>query len=416
MRSKKAVMGFVLLAVLATALAYRKFTGPGTDGFLRISGNIEATDIDLSFKIPGRIADRSVEEGEFIRAGQAVARLDEIQLSQEAALRRAEAEAYHAVLRELLAGARPEEVRGAEAAVAQTEAGLAELLAGSRLQEIAAQQAVLDSAQAELERQTGEYTRQKSLYEKDVISRREFEASQGVLKTAAAREREAQERLKLLLEGPRPEQIEQARQAVTQSRERLALLLKGPRPEAVDQAQARLEQARQALAVAETRLAYARIVSPIDGIVLSENLRAGMYAAAGTPVITVGDLSNVWLRGFISETDLGRVKMGQRVHVTADTYPGKVYQGRVSFISSQAEFTPKSVQTEKERVRLVYRIKIQVPNPDLELKPGMPADAEIILDSAAPQLTRERSPNGGQSSVDPAALRLKNGARAGGEG
>jgi HlyD family secretion protein len=130
--------------------------------------------------------------------------------------------------------------------------------------------------------------------------------------------------------------------------------------------------------VAETRLSYTTVIAPIGGVVLSENLEAGMYAAPGTPVVTVGDLVNLWLRAYISETDLGRVKLGQRVWVTTDTYPGKRYDGRVSFIASQAEFTPKNVQTEKERVKLVYRVKIDIQNPNMELKPGMPADAVIL--------------------------------------
>ena len=95
--------------------------------------------------------------------------------------------------------------------------------------------------------------------------------------------------------------------------------------------------------------------------------------------MTVGDLEHPWLRAYIDETDLGRVKVGQRARVSTDTYRGKVYDGRVSFIASQAEFTPKSVQTAKERVKLVYRIKVEIANPNMELKPGMPADAEIVL-------------------------------------
>ena len=101
----------------------------------------------------------------------------------------------------------------------------------------------------------------------------------------------------------------------------------------------------------------------------------------GTPVITVGDLKKVWLRGYINETDLGRVKVGQKVRVTTDTYPDRIYRGLISFIASQAEFTPKNVQTKKERVKLVYRIKVDIPNPNLELKPGMPADAKILLET-----------------------------------
>ncbi len=102
--------------------------------------------------------------------------------------------------------------------------------------------------------------------------------------------------------------------------------------------------------------------------------------AAGTPVITVADLDNVWLRAYIDETDLGRVKVGQEAEVATDSYPGKTYRGRVSFIASEAEFTPKNVQTPKERVKLVYRVKVDIANPDRELKPGMPADATILVD------------------------------------
>jgi HlyD family secretion protein len=101
---------------------------------------------------------------------------------------------------------------------------------------------------------------------------------------------------------------------------------------------------------------------------------------AGTPVVTVGDLANVWLRGYVDEGDLGRVKVGQRALVRTDTWPDRVYEGRVSFLSSEAEFTPKNVQTEKERVKLVYRVKVDVPNPRMELKPGMPADADIVVE------------------------------------
>ena len=118
-------------------------------------------------------------------------------------------------------------------------------------------------------------------------------------------------------------------------------------------------------------------MSPLAGFVLTDSIEAGEFVAPGTPVGTVGDLHHVWLRVYIDETDLGRIKVGQAVRVTADTHPDKVYRGRVTFIASEAEFTPRSVQTTKERVKLVYRIKVDVPNPDLELKPGMPADGEV---------------------------------------
>jgi HlyD family secretion protein len=132
------------------------------------------------------------------------------------------------------------------------------------------------------------------------------------------------------------------------------------------------------LVQAKTRLGYTILASPVSGLVISKNIEPGEQVAAGTPVITVGELDTVWVRAYINETDLGRVKVGQKARVTTDTWPGKVYDGIVTFISSEAEFTPKIVQTQKERVKLVYRVKITIPNPNMELKPGMPADAEIL--------------------------------------
>ena len=115
-------------------------------------------------------------------------------------------------------------------------------------------------------------------------------------------------------------------------------------------------------------------------MILSKNVEPKEYVAPGTAVVTMADLGQVWLRAYVEETDLGRVKVGQKAFVTTDSFPGKRYEGRVAFIASEAEFTPKTVQTRKERVKLVYRIKIDIPNPAMELKPGMPADAEIVLD------------------------------------
>ncbi len=238
-----------------------------------------------------------------------------------------------------------------EAELQAAAAVLRELVAGSRPQEIARARAAVAAAQAEAERLSGDFERAKALHARDVISRQEFERARASYEVADERRKEARESLHLVEEGPRREQIEQAR--------------------------ARGLQAKEAVELARTRLSYATIASPFAGVVLSKNAEPGDYVAPGTPVVTVGSLKDPWLRAYIEETDLGRVKVGQVVEVTADTYPGKKYAGRISFISSQAEFTPKNVQTRKERVKLVYRIKVDVSNPDMELKPGMPADAAI---------------------------------------
>jgi len=143
------------------------------------------------------------------------------------------------------------------------------------------------------------------------------------------------------------EQIEQARAGLAQAQERLALVQKGPRQETIAQARARMEQAEQTLAIAQTRLAYATLQSPVTGLVLAENIEAGEFVTAGTPIVTVADLSRIWLRAYINEPDLGRVKVGQPVRVFTDTYPGKAYPGRITFIASAAELRPKMCKPRK---------------------------------------------------------------------
>jgi len=389
---KKERLIIIPIVLIAAALTYYYLTNSmHHDTFIiTVSGNIEVTDAEVSFKIPGRVLERLVSEGHTVKAGQVVARLDSDDLVHDVALRRAQVQAAQAFLAELEAGSRPEEIREAEASYRKASAWLDELLAGSRTQEVAAARAAVKQAQAEADRWQAEDARLKRLYREKVVSTREFEAVSATYQTAYEKLQEAEEHLKLVIEGPRKEQIEQARAALNQAKARLDLVRKGPRQETKDRARAELQQAKEALALAETQLTYATVVSPLTGVVLSENIEPGEYVSPGTPIVTVADLLNVWLRAYINETDLGRVKIGQKVHVTTDTYPGKIYNGHVSFIASEAEFTPKNVQTEKERVKLVYRIKVDTLNPEMELKPGMPADADILLSAGSDSGTHKK--------------------------
>jgi HlyD family secretion protein len=147
-----------------------------------------------------------------------------------------------------------------------------------------------------------------------------------------------------------------------------------------DSSRANVEKAGADLALAETRLGFAELAAPLNGYVLVKSALTGEVVQIGAPVFTAIDLNNVWVTAYINETDLGKVKLDQEAYVMTDTYRGKKYKGRVSFVSSQAEFTPKFIQTTTERVKLVYRIKVRVDNASLDLKPGMPADAYIILE------------------------------------
>jgi HlyD family secretion protein len=344
---------------------------------IRVSGNIEATTVEVSFRIPGRITTRAVDEGMTVAAGQLVARLDNSDLVDEVRLREAELAAADAALREVTAGARRQEVARAEAEVRRAKAQLADLQAGARPQEIESARAAVERSRADEERARNDRERAGKLHARELIPPSEYDAARASAEVATARRKEAEEALALALAGPRKDQVDQARAVLAAAEENLSLVKEGARRETVDQARARRRQASEAVALAKTRLSHATVLSPVSGTVLSKNAEPGEYVAAGTPVVTIADLRDVWLRAYIPETELGKVRVGQAVSVSTDSHPGKKYPGIVSFIAREAEFTPKSVQTEKERVKLVYRIKVTVANPAGELLPGMPADGTI---------------------------------------
>ncbi len=368
-----------LAAVVAVFYPRWRAAGLVNKDALTVSGNIEVLQTELSFRVPGHVAERPVDEGQAVEAKQLVARLDTRELEQSLAAREADAQAAEANLRDLEAGARPQEIHQAEAAVEQASARLQALEHGSRPQEIAAAQAEVQVAQADVVRLDKDYERYQRLFGQGVISTQQYDAITAAHKAANERLAAVNEKFKLVKEGPRQEDIAQARAALRQAGEQAALVKEGPRKEAIEAAKARVQQARSAAELAKLQLEDATLASPIAGVVLSKNIEPGEYVSPGTPVVTVGHLKTVWLRAYVDETDLGHVKLEQDVDVSTDTFPGKIYHGKISFISQEAEFTPKSVQTEKERVKLVYRVKIDIDNPKMELKPGMPADARIKL-------------------------------------
>jgi len=161
--------------------------------------------------------------------------------------------------------------------------------------------------------------------------------------------------------------------------EQLSLTKEGPRKESIEAAAYRVRQARAQLRVTEDKLNDTLIYAPFSGVILRKHVELGETVAQGAPVYTIGDLANPWIKVYVKEDKLGLVKLGQKAQVTTDTYPGKVYNGWVSFISSEAEFTPKNVQTQEERVKLVFGVKVRVENVNNELKPSMPADVRVLL-------------------------------------
>ena len=371
----------VLLAAAAAGfLYYRSELWRGEDsGDMVLSGNIEVTDAQLGFKIPGRLLERIAEEGDTVAAGQVLARLEAADQKNHLVAAEANERFARAFLAELEAGTRSQDLEAAHAAMEQARFRLDELEAGSRTQEVAAAAAEVEMLRAEAERAASDAGRFTRLLEQKAVTPQQHEVVTTQARMAAERLSSAEERLKLVQEGPRAEQIDQARAALRQVEERYALAKEGPRAEQLDQARAKLAAAGAAVSHAKQQLDYTELKAPFNGIILSKSAEPGEYLSPGAPVVTLGDLGNPWLRAYVSETDLGNVRLGQAAEVTCDSWPGRVFKGTVTYISGEAEFTPKQVQTPEERVKLVYRIKIALENEDLALKPGMPADARLNL-------------------------------------
>ena len=389
---KKTILIIALVAAAAAAALYA-FRGAGRVPSNRIvvSGNIELTEVNIAFKTAGRLIERTVDEGDPVKKGQVIARLDRDQLLaqqqretagvESAGMQLAQAETSLEWQKATLAG----DIEQKKGDLAANEARLAELKNGSRPQEIQEAKAAVEAAQSEYDRAKKDWERGQVLYKNDDISTAQFDQYRNRFESADAALKQARQRQAMVLEGPRDEQIRAQQAQVERSRGALkmaeanALEMKRRQQELATR---RAESARSkaSLSLIDSQLADTVAVSPVDGVVLVKSADVGEVLAPGTTVVTVGDIDHPWLRGYINETDLGRVKLGSKANVTTDSYPGKVYSGRVTFISSEAEFTPKQIQTQQERVKLVYRVKIEVENPRHELKSNMPADAEIVLE------------------------------------
>jgi HlyD family secretion protein len=346
---------------------------------IQVTGNMEALQVDVSAKIAGRILSLRVREGDRVTEGQLLARLDDAELRAEVERAEAALKTAEAQLRDLLAGARREEIEEARATVARTEAQLRDLLAGSRREEIEQAREAVRSAEATRAWTERDFKRAQELFQKELIAAQEVDKARQAYEVAVAQERSTRANLQMVEVGPRRDQIDAARAQVKASRDRLDLLLAGPRPYQVEAARGQVTQARAGRDAAQSRLRESTIVSPINGVVLRKNLEAGEMANAGGSILTLVDPTDIWLRAYVPETDIGRIKVGMAAQITIDAYRDRVFTGKITEIASEAEFTPKNVQTRNERVNLVFRIKIAVDNPQGFLKPGMPADADILL-------------------------------------
>jgi HlyD family secretion protein len=295
---------------------------------IRGSGIIEVTQVDVAFEVAGRMIERSVDEGAMVDKGEPVGRLD----NREYQLR----------------------VDRAVAVKASADARYRMMTKGAREQEVGRALAAREAAEAELAMQTREHARITRLFAEGIVSQGERDRLENLLASARAARDQAAAQLDQLREGFRIEEIEGAR--------------------------AEMQRAAADLELAELDLARCQLFAPAAGRVLSKSREPGEMVQPGTPIVTLGDLSRPWVNVYVGERDLGKVHVGMAASVTVDSFPDQPFNGKVTFIAERAEFTPKNIQTPDERVKLVYRVKVEVETRDEALKPGMPADTVLPLE------------------------------------
>jgi len=382
----------ILLLIAAGVGVYLWRTGyfAGPRKSIQVSGNLEMTLVDISFKTAGRMIELTVREGDTVKKGQVIARLDAAQLQQQklrdvAAV--ASAQSQYDQLKtsiEYQQATIDSDISTRQAELAQQQAHLDELNAGSRTEEIQQADSSVNEARAQMELARADWERAQTLYKNTDISTSQFDQARTKFRAAQAVLAQAEQRAAMVKEGPRKEEIAGARAQVaraqgavrTSQANRIDLRRK---QEQLVQLRADIDRARAQVGITQSQIDDTIIASPIDGVVLVKSAEPGEVIAAGTTIVRIGDVNHPWLRAYVGETDLGRVKLGTAVNLTTDSYPGKIYHGTVSFIASEAEFTPKQIQTKEERVKLVYRVKVDVDNANHELKNNMPVDTEIPL-------------------------------------
>jgi HlyD family secretion protein len=324
---KKRLPILVLVLFLAGAAgwwAHYHWPRPAARG-LQLFGNVDIREVNLGFRVSGKLLEVSRDEGDTVKPDEILARLDDEPYRREANEARGQVAALRARFQLLEAGNRPQEIAQVRALVREREVTAAN---AERL-----------------------YKRQQELFNTKAISTQEFD-------DAEARYREAEARL-------------------ASGREQLNLWEAGFRTEEIAQAKAELTRAEAALASAELRMQDTVLKAPSEGVVLTRAQEPGAILQAGTTVLTVSLLRPVWVRAYVQEPDLGKVSPGTKVQVFTDSRPGKPYAGQVGYVSPRAEFTPKNVETPELRTSLVYRLRVVVENPDEGLRQGMPVTVNV---------------------------------------
>ncbi len=326
MKDKRLLIVPIVVVVLVVVGWLLLRGGNRNGGGITASGTVEATEADLGFQVAGRVEDVLVHEGDAVVKGDALAHLEQDELRARRDAASAQLSAARALLRELQRGSRPQEREQAQSSV-----------------EAARRKA--QEAQAAL-------NRTRKLFEGGAVSREALDQAETAYTVARTQAEQAQQQRSLVDVGPRAERVE-AQQAV-------------------------VRQAEAAIAQVQAILDNTVILAPFNGVVTVRHREPGESVTPGLPVVTLMNTSERWVRIYVREDQVGRVRIGAAAHITSDSHPGKTYNGRVTFIATQAEFTPRNVQTAEERVKLVYAVKVAIIGDAAnQLKPGVPADVAL---------------------------------------
>lgn len=365
--AKRLGIAVIIVLMLVGLLAYSQHR----HGPLKVSGFIEADEIRLGSRVGGRVERVYVVEGQQVRAGDLLLKLEEFDLQP----RKAEAESnlavWQAELARLQNGFRAEETAQARARFNRLSSKVERLVNGPREEEMGAARSRLSLADAQLERATLSYNRITNLLA--VVSREEVDRAAEELLVAEAAKQVREQELQLLQRGTRHEEIAEARAELDEAAQALQLAENGFRREDVDKARAQVAAARSAAQVFETQLAELEIRTQVPGIIEALELCPGDLIVPNSPVLALLDTTRLWVRAYVPENRLN-IQLGQTLSVTVDSFPDERFEGEVTYISPQAEFTPSNVQTVEERSKQVFRIKVTLKNGRDRLRSGMAAD------------------------------------------
>jgi HlyD family secretion protein len=363
MNRKRVTMLMLSAAIIAGAVVFYQWFQRRRDATLQGSGTVESHVIRVGSKVGGRIDKVLVREGDSVQPGQVLVSFDDKELQAALGQSRAGWEKAHT-------GSRPEDIAEARAGTAEAKAEFEQRKNGYRREDVAAAQADLDRASAEEVRTRNDFDRYDALAKKDLVSRQQRDAAEASWKVAAAQQKNAQQKLAQLQRGYRPEEI-----AATEARYHQMLATqekveRGSRVEDVDLAKA-------AYNYDEARAREAQVVSPAAAVVEVLDVRPGDLIAPNTPVATLLERDQIYIRIYIPETEIGRVRLGQQAEVRVDSFPKTAFSGVVEQINQQAEFLPRNVQTRSERIHQVIGIKIRVNDTTGGVRSGMAADVKL---------------------------------------